>query len=253
MGIIKQFIKNVTGVQALQDKREARRLTEEADSIKEYVEAENQRLNNELNLKIQHYQNTQEIVLRDTMGTFRVLLKDLPFGGKKDNEYQQLGNLNLETVTFSLPNIEFKTKEVLKTIGMGVLFGVFAAGYVASKYRAEKLTEAVEYHERVMQYKAESERQWVLMKGICRRADEQEDMLLKLRERAVEQLDYLRPLVYEFMLDDEYYILALEKTRTFLKPISTICSTPLINDFGQLNGEWNKIQADTKLLLEINL
>ena len=253
MGIIKQFIKNVTGIQALQDKHEARRLTEEADSTKEFVEAENQRLNNKLNLKIQHYQNTQEIVLRDTMGTFRVLLKDLPFGGKKDNEYQQLGSLNLETVTFSLPNIEFKTKEVLKTIGMGVLFGVFAAGYVASKYRAEKLTEAVEYHERVMQYKAESERQWVLMQGICRRADEQEEMLLKLRERAVEQLDYLRPLVYEFMLDDEYYILALEKTRTFLKPISTICSTPLINDFGQLNGEWNKIQADTKLLLEKNL
>ena len=253
MGIIKQFIKNVTGIQALQDKHEARRLTEEADSTKEFVEAENQRLNNELNLKIQHYQNSQEIVLRDTMGTFRVLLKDLPFGGKKDNEYQQLGSLNLETVTFSLPNIEFKTKEVLKTIGMGVLFGVFAAGYVASKYRAEKLTEAVEYHERVMQYKAESERQWVLMQGICRRADEQEEMLLKLRERAVEQLDYLRPLVYEFMLDDEYYILALEKTRTFLKPISTICSTPLINDFGQLNGEWNKIQADTKLLLEKNL
>lgn len=252
MGFVGQFLKNITGIQALQDKHEARRLTEEADSIKSQVEAESRRLNAVLNQKIQQYQNTQENVLRETLGVFREFLKDLPFK-RDDKEYEQVENLRLNIVSFVMPNIQFKTKEVLKTIGAGVLFGVFAAGYVASKYRAEKLTEAVEYHEKVMQYKAESERQWALMKGICKRTEEQENILLQLRDRAVDQLDYLRPLIYEFMLDDPYYILVMEKTRTFLKSIGTICSTPLIDDFGQLNGKWNKIETETKLLLEKNL
>lgn len=251
MGVFKQFIKNVTGIQAIQDKREAQRLTEEADRIKSYVEAESQRKNNLLNQKIQQYQSVQERTLKETLGVFREFLKDLPFN-RDDKEYKQIENLSLEIISFKMPDIQFKTKEVLKTIGAGLLFGVFAAGYVASKYRAEKLTEALEYHEKIMLFKAESEKQWILLDGIYKRAEEQENMLLKLKKRAAEQLDYLRPLIYEFMLDDQYYILVMEKTRTFLKTIGTICSTPLIDNCGNLNGQWNKLKADTKLLLEKN-
>lgn len=247
-----KFVKQATGIQALEDKHEAKSLTEKADRIISECECQMRSLTDSMNTSIQHYQQTQESVLRKTIGVMREFLKDLPFD-RDDKEYSQVGDIYINIATFEMPNIKFRTSETLKTIGMGVAFGVFAAGYVASKYRAQKLTEAQAYHSKALEYKSECERQWILMRGIIQRAKEQEEVLTQLGDRAADQLEYLRPLIYEFMIEEEYYSLAMEKVRVFLKPIGEICSTPILNDAGNLNGRWNKMQAETKLLLEKNL
>lgn len=247
-----KFVKQATGIQALEDKRKAQQLMEEAEAVISRCEQKMHSLTSKMNSSIQQYQCTQELVLSKTIGVMREFLKDLPFG-RDDKEYTQIDNIHINIAKFEVPDIKFKTSETLKTIGMGIAFGVFAAGYVASKYRAQKLTEATAYHTKAMQYQAECERQWVLMEGVIRRSQEQESVLTKLGDRAAEQLEYLRPLIYEFMVEEEYYSLAMEKVRVFLKPIGEICSTPILTEAGNLDGRWNKLQSETKLLLESNL
>lgn len=247
-----KFVKQATGIQAYEDRRKAQALKEEAELVVYQCEQKMQSMTEDMNLSIQHYQDIQEIVLKNTIGVMREFLKDLPFA-RDDKEYTQFGNFRINVPRFEVPNIKFKTSEVLKTIGWGVAFGVFAAGFAASKYQAQKLTEATAYHAKAMQYKAECERQWELFRGVIRRAEEQGDVLTKLGDRASEQLEYLRPLICEFMLEEEYYILAMEKVKVFLKPIGEICSTPILDNAGNLNGRWNKMQSETKLLLEKNL
>lgn len=248
---VKKVAKQVTGVQAYEDKHEAERLTAEADRIKGVVERENCRIQNELNQKIQEYQSVQESVLKATIGVFREFLKDLPFG-REDKEYSQIGNIDWSMFSFKMPEIHLKTKEILKTVAAGVAFGVFAAGYVASKYYSEKLTEATKYHRTILEYRASCEKQWALCIGIAQRANEQKEVLQQLEIRASAQLDYLKPLIYEFMVEEEYYVLVMEKTRVFLKPIVDICKTPLVDDYGKLNTRWNSVKVETTKILERN-
>lgn len=250
---LRQFGRNITGIQARDDREEAEDLISSADSIRNRCEQKMRELSNSMNWAAQDYQKTQERVIKNTVVVFRGFLKDLPFQ-RDDREYQVISDLHFDRiVSFSIPKASMTTSDRLKTIGIGVLFGVFAAGYTASKIRARQLTEAKEYYSKVKEYEAECERQWEVMKGIIRRAEEQGKVLSELENRTVKQLDYLRPMIYEFMLNEDYYILVMEKVRALLKSITTICSTPLFNDEGNLYGQWNQLKSETKLLLEKTL
>lgn len=250
---LKQFGRNITGIQARDDREETEDLIASADSIRNRCEQKMRDMSNAMNGTVQDYQKIQERVIKNTVVVFRGFLRDLPFQ-RDDREYQVISDLHFDRiVSFSIPNASMTTSDRLKTIGIGVLFGVFAAGYTASKIRARQLTEAREYYSKVKEYEAECERQWELMKGIMRRAEEQGSVLTELEIRTIKQLDYLRPLIYEFMTDEEYYIIVMEKVRNLLKSITTICSTQLFNDEGQLYGHWNQLKSETKLLLEKTL
>lgn len=250
---LKQFGRNITGIQARDDREEAEDLVDSADSIRNRCEQKMRDMTTSMNMAVHDYQKTQERVITNTVVVFRGFLKDLPFK-RDDREYKVLSDIQVDKIKyFSVPEIVMNTTERLKTFGAAVLFGIFGAAYTASKIRARQLTEAREYYSKVKQYEAECERQWELMRGIMRRAEEQGNVLSELETRTVKQLGYLKPMIYEFMMDEDYYIFVMEKVRTLLKSITTICSTPLLNDEGQLYGQWNQMKTETKLLLEKNL
>ena len=247
-----KFTKQATGIQAIQDKREASEIIEKADLMRDNVEQENNRIIAQLNSKIEQYQSIQKNVLHNTIGRFREYLKDMNWE-KQDNEYGQIDNIAIDKIIFQSPDTHLQGKEIIKTVAAGVAFGVFAAGYTFSKYYAEKLTQATQYFSKVKEFKAHSERQWTLINAMIRRTEEQGSTLNEIGRRSEEQLDYLQPIALEFIPDEIYHTIVVQKNQVFLKPIVEICKTPIVDDLGNLNNKWGKVKAQTSLLLEKNL
>lgn len=254
MGILDwaaKTVKQVTGIQAYQDRKEAERLTQEADNVKAWVDSENERIKKQLDAKIQHFQYVEKEVLKKTISVFMDYNKHLKFN--RDNKYfPQIQNIDLKNPIYNPPDVHFQTKEILKTVGMGVAFGVFAAGYTASKIYAQKLTEATAYHSKVMSYKAQCERQWVIMNGIIMRTDEMETNISALGSRAEKQLRYLEPLIYEFMQDDPWYIRVFQNVGLLLGAIYKIAETPLMEEVNN-TAQWTNLRVEVKQLLDKNI
>lgn len=127
MGVIDKLtkgIKIVTGVQAIQDRKEAKTLKEEADALKERVENENERMKRVVNDALQKFGKQRCVALSKTVGPFIKQL-NLMKQKVKDKEYEITDSIGMpETYIKELASIEMNASSALKTAG--------AAGSVAA-------------------------------------------------------------------------------------------------------------------------
>lgn len=133
------------------------------------------------------------------------------------------------------------------------VFALAAAGIVASAYYSKKYTEATAYLEEVKKVRAKAKLGWAAMEAINQRAIELESVMKRLCERINDKLLYLEPLIYDFQIEDEYYLNTFRETSLLVKSLSEIAQVPLINKNGMLSNESSVTLANTQKILNKNL
>lgn len=133
------------------------------------------------------------------------------------------------------------------------VFALAAAGIVASAYYSKKYTEATAYLEEVKKVRAKAKLGWAAMEAINQRAIELESVMKRLSERINDKLLYLEPLIYDFQIEDEYYLNTFRETSLLVKSLSEIAQVPLIDKNGMLSNESSVTLANTQKILNKNL
>ena len=133
------------------------------------------------------------------------------------------------------------------------VFALAAAGIVASAYYSKKYTEATAYLEEVRTARAKAKLGWTAMEAINQRAIELESVMKRLGERINDKLLYLEPLIYDFQIEDEYYLNTFRETSLLVKSLSEIAQVPLIDKNGMLSNESSVTLANTQKILNKNL
>lgn len=133
------------------------------------------------------------------------------------------------------------------------VFALAAAGIVASAYYSKKYTEATAYLEEVKKARAKAKLGWAAMEAINQRAIELESVMKRLCERINDKLLYLEPLIYDFQIEDEYYLNTFRETSLLVKSLSEIAQVPLIDKNGMLSNESSVTLANTQKILNKNL
>ena len=133
------------------------------------------------------------------------------------------------------------------------VFALAAAGIVASAYYSKKYTEATAYLEEVRAARAKAKLGWAAMEAINQRAIELQSVMKRLGERINERLLYLEPLVYDFSIDDEYYLNTFRETSLLVKALSEVAQVPLIDKNGMLSNESSVTLTNTQKILNKNL
>ena len=133
------------------------------------------------------------------------------------------------------------------------VFALAAAGIVASAYYSKKYTEATAYLEEVRTARAKAKLGWTAMEAINQRAIELESVMKRLGERINDKLLYLEPLIYDFQIEDEYYLNTFRETSLLVKSLSEIAQVPLIDKKGMLSNESSVTLANTQKILNKNL
>ena len=133
------------------------------------------------------------------------------------------------------------------------VFALAAAGIVASAYYSKKYTEATAYLEEVKKARAKAKLGWAAMEAINQRAIELQSVMKRLGERINERLLYLEPLVYDFSIDDEYYLNTFRETSLLVKALSEVAQVPLIDKNGMLSNESSVTLTNTQKILNKNL
>lgn len=133
------------------------------------------------------------------------------------------------------------------------VFALAAAGIVASAYYSKKYTEATAYLEEVKKVRAKAKLGWAAMEAINQRAIELESVMKRLCERINDKLLYLEPLIYDFQIEDEYYLNTFRETSLLVKSLSEIAQVPLIDKNGMLSNESSVTLANTQKILNKNL
>ena len=64
---------------------------------------------------------------------------------------------------------------------------------------------------------------------------------------------YLEPLIYDFQIEDEYYLNTFRETSLLVKSLSEIAQVPLIDKNGMLSNESSVTLANTQKILNKNL
>lgn len=91
------------------------------------------------------------------------------------------------------------------------------------------------------------------MEAINQRAIELESVMKRLGERINDKLLYLEPLIYDFQIEDEYYLNTFRETSLLVKSLSEIAQVPLIDKNGMLSNESSVTLANTQKILNKNL
>lgn len=133
------------------------------------------------------------------------------------------------------------------------VFALAAAGIVASAYYSKKYTEATAYLEEVKKVRVKAKLGWAAMEAINQRAIELESVMKRLCERINDKLLYLEPLIYDFQIEDEYYLNTFRETSLLVKSLSEIAQVPLIDKNGMLSNESSVTLANTQKILNKNL
>lgn len=94
---------------------------------------------------------------------------------------------------------------------------------------------------------------WAAMEAINQRAIELESVMKRLCERINDKLLYLEPLIYDFQIEDEYYLNTFRETSLLVKSLSEIAQVPLIDKNGMLSNESSVTLANTQKILNKNL
>lgn len=119
--------KVVTGVQAFQDRKEAKSVKEDADSIKKEIDEESNNRKNILNDKLSQYAISKVDVLKSTIGVFQKYMERIKIQNK-DKYYELLNNIRIDEEQINtLATIEMNASQVLKTALAGGSAAVAAA------------------------------------------------------------------------------------------------------------------------------
>jgi hypothetical protein len=140
---------------------------------------------------------------------------------------------------------------VLAGITVGATAGValLAVGTMASAFYAKKLTESKEYERDVAIAVAEIEKAWVIMNAIRERCDEMKNVTQELKQRTIEQLDFLEPLVPDFDTKDPYYLEVFQRCGKLVKGVGDLSQTPLLDNDGNISSETVKMIEQTHAIL----
>lgn len=135
---------------------------------------------------------------------------------------------------------------------MGV-FALAAAGIVSSAVYSKKLTSANEYYEKLKIEESKLKAGWRVVESINQRALELQSLTTEITNRAVKQLDYLEPLIYDFDNNDAYYLETFQKSALLAKAVGDLSQVPLLDENGEVNKESELIQLKMKSILNSEL
>lgn len=135
---------------------------------------------------------------------------------------------------------------------MGV-FALAAAGIVSSAVYSKKLTAANEYYEKLKIEEAKLKAGWRVVESINQRALELQSLTTEITNRAVKQLEYLEPLIYDFDNNDAYYLETFQKSALLAKAVGDLSQVPLLDENGEVNKESELIQLKMKSILNSEL
>lgn len=144
---------------------------------------------------------------------------------------------------------------VLSGITYGVTGGValVTAGLIASKYFEKKLTEAKEYEAEVDKACAQMDLAVAFMDKIEQRADELSDVTSRLAQRCNEALNMFEPFVSDFEPKHPVHIRAFQRAALFIKAMSELAKTPLLDNEGNLTESSVNIVLKTNKIMNDNL
>ena len=129
------------------------------------------------------------------------------------------------------------------------VFALGAASLVATKFYADKLTEATQFLADTKEWEAKTLGAIELMNGVVRRSDELLTVFARLEGRTLPVLDALESRVPTFSPDNKEDVEAFQKAALMVKTMSEIAQTPLIDEAGGLNGETDLILAKSNTIL----
>lgn len=324
---IKKGLKVVSGVQAYQDRKEAKDIEGKAQKLRDHLESENKKVRQKSKKILNEFGECRLNSLKDVVGVFLKYLKVLEKSFKV-KEYEILTQANITHVHYKqMESIEMNAKEATATLlaggsaagaalagvpslvtgavsalatastgtaistlsgaaatnatlawlgggslaagggGMaagsavlagvtGATMGVFAlaaAGIVSSAVYSKKLTAANEYYEKLKVEEAKLKAAWVVVESINKRALELQSLTSELTNKAIMQLNYLEPLIYDFDNDDAYYVETFQKSALLSKAVGDISQVPLLDENGNVNKESELIQLEMKSILNTEL
>ena len=129
------------------------------------------------------------------------------------------------------------------------VFALGAASLVATKFYADKLTEATQFLADTKEWEAKTLGAIELMNGVVRRSDELLTVFARLEGRTLPVLDALENRIPTFSSGNEEDVKAFQKAAMLVKTMSEIAQTPLIDEAGGLNGETDLILAKSNSIL----
>ena len=144
---------------------------------------------------------------------------------------------------------------VLSGITYGVTGGValVTAGLIASKYFEKKLTEAKKYEAEVDKACAQMDLAVSLMDKIEQRANELLDVTSRLAQRCKDALNMFEPFVSDFEPKHPIHIKVFQRAALFIKAMSELAKTPLLDNEGNLTESSVNIIMKTDKIMNENL
>jgi hypothetical protein len=116
MGMITDFLKKVSGVQAYQDRKKAISAKEEADALLESLNKENERKRQESNEILADFGKTRLEALKSTVGVFLKYIEVLGHN-YKEKEYEILGKVDIKPEQIKeLESVEMNASNALGTV-----------------------------------------------------------------------------------------------------------------------------------------
>jgi len=115
LGFVSKAAKHVSGVQAYQDRKKAKKAKGDADELKDRLVAENERRKNEMNIILTDFGRVRLLALKSTV---RVFLDYLEVLGKKykEKEYEIFRNIDIKPEQIKeLKNVEMNASTALGT------------------------------------------------------------------------------------------------------------------------------------------
>lgn len=330
MGIlegIKKGLKVVSGVQAYQDRKEAKDIEGKAQILLQNLKSEDKKVRQRSKKILSEFGQCRLDSLKSVVGVFLKYLKVLEKNFKV-KEYEILAQANITKVKYKeMASVEMNAREATATLvaggsaasaalagvpslvtgavsalatastgtaistlsgaaatnatlawlgggslaaggggiaaGSAVLtgitgatMGVFAlaaAGIVSSAVYSKKLTAANEYYEKLKIEEAKLKAGWRVVESINQRALELQSLTTEITNRAVKQLDYLEPLIYDFDNNDAYYLETFQKSALLAKAVGDLSQVPLLDENGEVNKESELIQLKMKSILNSEL
>ena len=324
---IKKGLKVVSGVQAYQDRKEAKDIEGKAQNLRYHLERENEKVRQRSEDILNGFGECRLDSLKSVVGVFLRYLKFLEQNFRV-KEYEILTQANITKVQYrEMASVDMNAREAIATLvagggaagaalagvpslvtgavstfaaastgtaisslsgaaatnatlawlgggslaagggGMaagatvltgitGATMGVFAlaaAGIVSSAVYSKKLTAANEYYEKLKVEEAKLNAAWRVVEAINKRALELQSLTTEITNRAVIQLDYLEPLIYDFDNNDAYYLETFQKSALLAKAVGDLSQVPLLDENGEVNEESELIQFKMKSILNSEL
>lgn len=306
---IKKGAKVVSGMQAYQDRKEAKRLQNEADILQQETIDDNERRKDEANCKLNEFGQIRLYALQSTVKVFLEYLhimnynyneKEYHLGGElalSQGEIRDLEKIDmtatkalgttaaagtaaaaaLQGVPTAVTALVGKlaaastgtaisslhgaaaTNAIMAWLGGGSIasggggiaagtavlqgitgasMGIFALasiGIISSMHYSKKLTAAEKYFKDVHEFREKAEAGWALMDRILERAKELQRVTLALQERIELQLEFMEPLIYDFVNNDKYYIETFQQTALLVKAMSELSQVAILSEKGYVS------------------